>query len=213
MVPDLLFSLGMRPKRLMGEMRHYLPARWVVVTITLVLSGLPGLASARSQDPPPPPPPPSQQPPPPATDPKTAPPQASAAVPDQNLDRIKRALGKEPRITFDEGQVRFYVEVLAKLPRIEEIIGKYDLMNGPTRRGAPMTHQEYLNMVTPRELYGSAGIKPAEVLQFALVNWLGQAFVRKVVNDLRNASSEREIQEIRDRIDRELAAIRGRSGR
>jgi hypothetical protein len=73
-----------------------------------------------------------------------------------------------------------------------------------------MTHDEFLAMVTPREMYGSAGIKPAEMLQFALVNWLGQAFVKKIVEDLQNAKNEREIREIRDRIDRELAALRAR---
>ena len=186
----------------MRDLRH----RFVAVTVAAALSsGLAVTLGAQTQNPPPPPPP--VQPPPAQSG---AAPSASAQPPTPNLDRIKRELNREPKLTLDEGQVKFYVEVLAKLPRIEEIIGKYDLMNGPTRRGNPMSHQEFLNMVTPREMYGSAGIKPAEMLQFALVNYLGQAFVRKVVDELRSASSEREIQEIRDRIDRELAAIRGK---
>jgi hypothetical protein len=137
---------------------------------------------------------------------------AAGDLPAQNLDRIKKGLRREKKLTLDENQLRFYVQVLAKLPSIEELIGDYDLMNGPTRGGAPMTHSEYLAMVTPREMYGSAGIKPAELLQFALVNWLGQAFVKKIVQDLQNARTEREIREIRDRIDRELAALKGRRG-
>ena len=134
-------------------------------------------------------------------------------LPRQNLDRIKKGLRQEKKLTLDEDQLRFYVQVLAKLPRIEDLIGDYDLMNGPVRGGgASFTHNEYLGMVTPREMYSSAGIKPAELLQFALVNWLGQAFVKRLVQDLQNARSEREIRDIRDRIDRELAALRGRKG-
>lgn len=199
----------------MVEMPNPVPARWTVAILAVALSGTPALAAQVHTSAPPP----TQQSqaaaqtPPPATDPQQAPPKPDPpAEPSQNLDRIRLALSREPKITLDEGQIRFYVEVLAKLPRIEEIIGKYDLMHGPTRGGAPMTHNEFLSMVTPRELYGSAGIKPVELLQFALTSWLGKAFVKKVVEDLRNASSEREIQAIRDRIDRELAAIKRKGG-
>ena len=133
-------------------------------------------------------------------------------MPAPNLDRIRAELKREPRISFDDGQVRFYLEVLAKLPTVEELFGKYDVMNGPTRRGNPMSHQEFLAMVTPREMYGSAGIKPGELLQFALTGWLGRAFVTKVIEDLLKASTEREVREIRDRIDRELAALKRGGG-
>jgi hypothetical protein len=85
-------------------------------------------------------------------------------------------------------------------------------MNGPTPRGNPMTHAEFLNMVTPREMYSSAGIKPTEILQMALVNWVGKALISKGLAEIANAKSQREIEEIRARIDRELAALRA-SGR
>jgi hypothetical protein len=190
---------------------HTRPGAWMAALLlaAVTMAALPAAAFAQSTEPPPPPPPATSTPPPAGTN-GAAQSATAPQIPPQNLDRIRRGLTREPILKVDDGQIRFYMEILAKLPRIEEIIGKYDLMNGPTRRGAPMTHSEYLQMVTPREMYGNAGIKPAEMLQFALVNWLGQAFVKRVVEDLRNASSEREIQAIRDRIDRELAAIRGR---
>ena len=185
---------------------HKLRRNWLIApTLALALAGTAAPAVAQT-----PPPPPTQ-----GSGSTTKPTSATQdpgkpPIPPQNLDRIRKGLTKEPVLSVDDGQIKFYMEILAKLPRIEEIVGKYDLMNGPTRRGAPMTHQEFLAMVTPKEMYGSAGIKPAEMLQFALVNWLGQAFVKRVVEDIRNASSERELQAIRDRIDRELAAIRGK---
>ena len=127
-----------------------------------------------------------------------------------NLDRIREGVSKPPQVIIDDGRLKIYVEVIAKWPRFDEIVKGYDLRNGPTPRGAVMTHSEFLQMVTPREMYGSAGIRPTEMLQMALVNWVGKALVKKGLEAISNARSEREIQEIRARIDRELAALRGR---
>jgi hypothetical protein len=142
-----------------------------------------------------------------APQPATTPPAAAQATSD--LERVKAQLNRAPVLKLDDNQLRFYVEVVAKQPSIADVIGSYDLINGPTKRGAPMTHQEFLNMVTPKELYGSGGIKSYELLQFALTNWLGQQIIKKAIEDIRNAKTEREVEEIRARIDRELAALRG----
>lgn len=128
-----------------------------------------------------------------------------------NLDRIREAVKRPPALQIDDGQLKIYVEVIAKWPRFDEHVKGYDLMNGPTRGGAAMTHSEFLRMVTPKEMYGSGGIGAPEMLQFALVNWLGKAIIQKGLEAIRNARSDREIQEIRERIDRELAALK-RSG-
>lgn len=144
---------------------------------------------------------------PPATQPSNPP--AGAAQAAADLERIKAQLNRAPVLKLDDNQLRFYVEVIGKQPSIADVIGSYDLINGPTRRGAPMTHQEFLNMVTPQEFYGSGGIKASELLQFALTNWLGQQIIKKAIEDIRNANSEREVEEIRARINRELAALKG----
>ena len=62
-------------------------------------------------------------------------------------------------------------------------------------------------MVTPRDFYSSAGIKPTEMLQMAVTNWLGQTLIKQAIEDMLRARSERERDEIRARIDRELAAL------
>lgn len=128
------------------------------------------------------------------------------------LNRIRKALDSSPSVNLDEDQLRYYVRILASQPNFSEFLKGYDFKNGPTRRGNPMTHQEFLNMVTPKEMNSSGGITAMETLQFAFTNWLGQTLVKKAIEDLRNAKTEREIQEIRDRIDRELAALRPPSG-
>jgi hypothetical protein len=133
----------------------------------------------------------------------------SAAQATSDLERVKAQLNRTPTLKLDDQQLRFYIEVVAKQPSIADIIGTYDLINGPTKRGAAMTHQEFLNMVTPKEMYGSQGIKPGELLQFALTNWLAQQAIKRAIEDIKNARTEHEVQEIRARIDRELAALRG----
>jgi hypothetical protein len=136
-------------------------------------------------------------------------PPATAAQAAADLERVKAQLNRAPVLKLDDNQLRFYVEVIGKQPSIADVIGSYDLINGPTKRGAPMTHQEFLNMVTPQEFYGSQGIKSYELLQFALTNWLGQQLIKKAIEDIRIANSEREVEEIRARINRELAALKG----
>lgn len=146
----------------------------------------------------------TQAPPPPAA--------ADAQVTEASLERIRKGLDRVPTTIFDGERLRFYALVIAKEPTAKEIIGKYDLRYGPTRGGNPMSHQEFLNMVTPRELYGSGGISAGELLQFGLVNWLGRAIIEKGISALHKARTEREVQEIRERIDRELEALRRRGG-
>lgn len=126
----------------------------------------------------------------------------------EELERIKQGLAR-PEFKIDDSKLRFYVEVVGKFPTWVDIAKGYDLLNGPTKRGNPMTHAEYLGLVTPRDMVSSAGIKPAEVLQFALVNWAGQALIKKAIKEFSQARDERELREIRERIDKELAILTG----
>jgi hypothetical protein len=139
----------------------------------------------------------------------TKPKPAKPLVSPENLDLIREALNREPALKIENGQLRIYVQVIARWPSFAEMVKGYDLKNGPTGGGNPMSHQEFLGMVTPREMYGSSGIRPTEMLSMAIVNFLGQAVIKKGLEEIRNARSEREIAEIRARIDRELAALKG----
>jgi hypothetical protein len=131
--------------------------------------------------------------------------------------RIERDAPREPAIKLDEQQLRYYVLIIGKQPpKWEEIVGDYDLMNGPTRAqgGAAMTHKEFLGMVTPKELdelFGGTSANSFAVAQAAIVNAVGQALIKKAVTALRSASSESEVRAIRQQIDRELSALTGRS--
>ena len=141
--------------------------------------------------------------------PPTAP-QGPAPILPVDLRRIRGALQAPVRVTVDDGKIRFYAETVAPSgPTFKELSVNFDLRNGPVP-GAGMTHQEFLSMVTPKELYGSGGIKPLETLQWGLVNYVGWWAVRKLYKELSEATDEHRKNEIRKQIDRELAALRGK---
>lgn len=136
--------------------------------------------------------------------------QAGAAV---DLKKIREAAEREPAIDLSPERFRFYTQITAHQFDLKKILGEdYDLVFGPTRGGAAMTHQEFLDMVTPKEMYGSGGIRATEMLQWSIVNAVGHAVIRNLLQELKNARNEREAREIRERIDRELEALRRRGG-
>jgi hypothetical protein len=124
-----------------------------------------------------------------------------------NLGRIRDALARPPGVNLDVDQLRYYLRVVEKTPTFADYVKGYDFMNGPTKGGDPMSHQEFVNMVTPKELHSSAGITAVESLQFAITNWLGQALIKKALTDIQQAQSDREVEAIRARITQELAAL------
>ena len=134
-------------------------------------------------------------------------PSVSVPITSGDLARIRRALDADPALRIDDDQLRFYVQILATRPSFAEYAKGYDSLRGPTRGGNPMTHDEFLAMVTPKELQSSVGITARETLEFALTNWLAQTLVRKAFEDLQQARTRQEIEAIRDRIDRELELI------
>jgi len=105
------------------------------------------------------------------------------------------------------------VEIRARFPSVEEMFRGVDVLQGPRAGGPAFTHAEYLSMVTPRDTIAtSGGIKPTEMAQFAITNWLGQMLVRKALEEISQAKSEAEVEAIRERITKELAALTGRGG-
>jgi hypothetical protein len=123
--------------------------------------------------------------------------------------RIQRALDQPQGLKLDERQLRFYLEIVQRLPTFAEYSRGYDFLHGPTTGGNPMSHQEFVRMVTPKEMYSSAGITASEQVQFALTNYVGQALIRKALEELKQARDANQVQAIRERIDRELDALTG----
>jgi hypothetical protein len=150
-----------------------------------------------------------------AAESKAAPAQASPSTTTYPVDieRIQEAVQRQPAVKLDDHQLRFYVLVLAKEPNfVADFAKNYDFRNGPTKRGAAMSNSEFLNMVTPRELtelLGSTSGSSFAMFQSALMNAGAQALIKKAIKEIGEARNEREVRAIRERIERELAALSG----
>jgi hypothetical protein len=81
-----------------------------------------------------------------------------AAAPSHEIDRVRAALSRKPRVNLDANRLRFYVEIATKRPTFSEFAKDYDFVNGPTKGGNPMSHQEFLDIVTPKELRHTGGL-------------------------------------------------------
>ena len=130
-----------------------------------------------------------------------------------DIERIQEAVQRQPSVKLDDHQLRFYVLVLAKEPNfVADFAKNYDFRNGPTKRGAAMTNSEFLNMVTPKqlnELLGSTSASSFAMFQAALMNAGAQAMIKKAMQEIREARNEHEVRVIRERIERDLAALNG----
>jgi hypothetical protein len=125
------------------------------------------------------------------------------------MARMQRALDQPSGLKLDERQLRFYLEIIERLPTFAEYARGYDFLHGPSGGGNPMTHDEFVRMVTPKEMYSTAGISPGLQVQWALTNWIGQALIKRALEELKQARDENQIREIRERIERELDALTG----
>jgi hypothetical protein len=96
----------------------------------------------------------------------------SEETPPVSLDRIRRQL-TATRTSSKSGKDRlrleYYVEVYGRAPRIELILPTENITNTPVMYGG-MTHQEFLQVVTPQEFKSPPADIGAAVT--ALVKWL-----------------------------------------
>jgi hypothetical protein len=165
------------------------------VFLLLLLAGDAGLTSqAWAQTTPPPTPP------------------VEALPPDLDLSRIRTGIQQpEAAKVFADGRLRFFAEAVEKSPSFKELSMGFNLRSGPVP-GAGMTHAEFLAHVTPKNLYGSGGIKAIETLEWGLVNYAAVWTVKRLYRELTEARTEWRKKQIQEQIDRELAALKGGGG-
>ncbi len=143
-------------------------------------------------------------------------PAASTVNPDElpvSIDAIQRALNHKPAIKIAEQRQVFRVEVFGKKPTIEDILGK-DYLKGATPAapgGSVMTHQDFLNMVTPDEFKGYASYTNKEGLQLAatsLATAIAMNAVQSAWKKYRSARQEQEREAARREVEQALEALR-----
>ena len=131
-----------------------------------------------------------------------------------SLDRIQAALAKTPRLQFDEqDRPVFRVQVFGDKPTIEDILGP-DFARGPVKHGS-MTHQEFLNLVTPKDVQGYAAFSNKEGMTVATTSFLLQWTPQKAIQKYRETKDERARAAARQEVMEALEALekaRARAG-
>ena len=128
-----------------------------------------------------------------------------------SLGRIQRALSKPPAIRLVEPQSRggrplYRVDVEAEKIDIQTILGK-DALRGPAPYGA-MTHQEFLDLVTPDDVKGFAPFSNGEGMMIAATSIALQWAVLKAIDKFKQAQSERAKEQARTEVEQALEALR-----
>ncbi len=123
-----------------------------------------------------------------------------------DLGRIQRALANTPMLRFDkEERPVFRVQVFGPKPTIDDILGP-DWAKGPVPYGG-MTHQEFLDMVTPKDVQGYAAFSNKEGATVAATSFLLQWTLQKAIAKFRNSQDERERAAARQEVMDALKAL------
>jgi hypothetical protein len=130
-----------------------------------------------------------------------------------SIERIQEAISRPPAIKPTTNRPVFRVEIFAPKPTIEDILGP-DYLKGPAP-ATGMSHQEFLNMVTPAEYRGMAMFSNKEGMTIAATSLALQWALMKAVDKLKDARDERAKeaarQEVIDAMDA-LEAARKKAG-
>jgi hypothetical protein len=176
-----------------GESMRY--PGFLVMATTVLLMGQPHVLLGQQVDAQPPAP--EENGPPTLLDPDALP---------VDITRIQRRLARPPAIRPDDARPVIRVEVFGRSPTIDEILGP-DWRRGPTPAGA-MTHQEFLNLVTPRDVQGFAAFDNRQALTVAATSFALQWAVRQALKKLDDAITARQKEAAQREVDEALSALR-----
>lgn len=127
-----------------------------------------------------------------------------------SLDRIRDKLSNPPAITVENQPFVFRVEVLGRKLTIEDILGP-DYLKGPIPAVAGgMTHQEFLDLVTPKDVQGYAPFSNGEAATVAATSFAFQAgvwAVQKAMHKFAEAKQEREREAARKEVQQALEEL------
>lgn len=122
-----------------------------------------------------------------------------------SLERIQRALARPSTLRPQSRNPVFRVEVFGRKPTIEDILGP-DYLRGPVPYGG-MTHQEFLAMVTPKDVQGYAAFTNGEGMTVAATSLALQWALQKAIHRFETASEERARDAARREVQDALAEL------
>ena len=135
-------------------------------------------------------------------------PQAAGLDPESlpvDIERIQRALAQPPAIRIDGDKPVFRVEVFGTKPSIEDILGP-EFWKGPVQYGG-MTHQDFLNMVTPKDVQGYAAFNNKEGMTVAATSFLLKWALQKAIQKYKDARGDRARDAARKEVEAALAEL------
>jgi hypothetical protein len=128
-----------------------------------------------------------------------------------SLDRIQRALAApgilqslEP--TVRDGRPVYRVDIEGAKIDMRTLLGK-EALRGPVPYGG-MTHEEFLDMVTPDDVRGYAAFSNAEGITVAATSIALQWAVLKAIDALKKAKDAREHDAAANEVEEALEALR-----
>jgi hypothetical protein len=135
----------------------------------------------------------------------TAGPPATADDLPVSISRIQRALNGPPPIELREQHPVFRLEIFGRPPTIEDVLGE-KFWIGPTPYGG-MTHQEFLDMVTPKLAQPYAGFTGKYLVAETALTLMEQWALKSAVKHFRDAKGEKEREAARKEVLEALAAL------
>jgi hypothetical protein len=130
-----------------------------------------------------------------------------------SLDKIQRALARRPAIKVQQATRNdrndlptFRIDVEGQKLTIEQILGP-DFLRGPVPYGG-MTHQEFLSMVTPKDVQGYAPFTNTEAATVAITSFALQWALKTAIREFQEAKDERAKEAARKEVQEALEALR-----
>jgi hypothetical protein len=123
-----------------------------------------------------------------------------------DIDKIQRAVTRRPAIKLETQRSVFRVEVFGRKPTIEDILGP-DYLKGPAPAGG-MSHQEFLNMVTPKDVQGYAAFSNKQAITVAATSLALQWALQKAIQKYNDAKEERAREAAKREVEEALAELR-----
>ena len=136
-------------------------------------------------------------------------PASSAINPDRlpiDIDKIQRAVSRRPAIRLETQRSVFRIEIFGRKPTIEDILGR-DYLKGPAPAGG-MTHQEFLNMVTPKDVQGYAAFSNGQAITVAATSLALQWALQKAIQKYTDAKEDRAREAAKREVEEALAELR-----
>ena len=138
-----------------------------------------------------------------------APPAETAQVPADALPvsiaRIQRALSGPPPIDLKEQHPVFRLEIFGRKPTLEDVLGERFWV-GPVPYGG-MTHQDFLDMVTPKLAQNYAGFTGKYLIAETALTLMEQWALKSAISHFRDAKSDHQRDAARKEVLDALAAL------